>query len=68
MSDPRRNSEWYLDPTAHEAIAAVTKIHEESQRRMKSLVYAVKVIIDLAGFELINRIELKDKKTGDEYK
>ena len=39
MSDPRRNSEWYLDPTAHEAIAAVTKIHEESQRRMMAILW-----------------------------
>lgn len=68
MSDPRRNSEWYLDPTAHEAIEAVSKLDEERQKRVKSLVYAVKSIIDLSGFELINRIELRDKKTGKEYK
>lgn len=68
MSDPRRNSEGYLDPTAHEAIAAIAKSDEERQRRLKSLIFAVKSIIDLAGFELINRIELKDKHTGRIYK
>ncbi len=68
MSDPRRNSEWYLDPTAHEALEALSKAEEERQKRVKSLVYAVKSIINLAGFELLNRVELRDKKTGKEYK
>lgn len=68
MNGPRRNSEWYLDPTAHEAIAAVRKLEEEKHRRLKALILAVKSIIDLAGFELINRVELKDKQTGKIYK
>lgn len=54
------NSEGYPDPTAYAAIKKETDI----EKKVSLLISALKVIIDLSGFELINRIEICDKKSG----
>lgn len=36
--------------------------------RMNTLIFVLKYITRLAGFELLNRIEIKDRKTGREYR
>ena len=38
------------------------------QRRLNNLIFVLKYIIRLAGFELLNRVELKDKRNGREYR
>ena len=35
--------------------------------RCNLLIRALKVLIDLAGFDLLARIELRDRKTGRRY-
>lgn len=40
----------------------------EQQKRLNTLIFVLKYMIGLAGFELLNRIELKDRKTGREYR
>ena len=55
-----RNSEGYYDPTPYPALREET----EQENRMSRLVHAVRCIIDLAGFELVGRIVLRDKKSG----
>ena len=60
---PWQNSEGYSDPTAYEG-----RENEEQQRRLNNLIFVLKYIIRLAGFELLNRIELKDKRNGREFK
>lgn len=64
---PRKNAEGYTDPTAYKAIKDIT---DESKRkkRLDALIFILKANISAAGFELIGRIELRDKKTGREYK
>jgi hypothetical protein len=64
----RKNSEGYSDPTPFEAMKALDKEEAERQRRLSTLIYILKANINAAGFELITRIELRDKKTGREYK
>lgn len=67
-----RNKEGYPDPTAGEAIGTLTKEkrREEKERNaaVTSLITMLKQIISLAGFELAERIVLRDKKTGKEYR
>lgn len=60
----RKNAEMYDDPTAYAAI----KTETQDEKRVKALVYVLKYIIGLAGFELSARIVLRDKKTGREYR
>lgn len=64
----RKNTEGYNDPTPFEAMRSIDKDEAERQRRLSALIYILKACINAAGFELITRIELRDKKTGREYK
>ena len=67
-----RNKEGYPDPTAGEAIGTLAKEErrEEKERNaaVTSLITMLKQIISLAGFELVERIVLRDKETGKEYR
>ena len=68
MADPRKNSEGYADPTAYAAMKTITQEENEQQKRVGTLVHVLKYIINAAGFDLLNRIELKDRKTGRVYR
>lgn len=68
-----RNQEGYKDPTAVVAIGAVIREQNEAERyesekRAYDLIKVLKYIIRSTDFELIERIQLKDTKTGREYR
>lgn len=56
---PWENAEGYTDPTAY---TALRHIQQEENAELDAKV--LKYIVSLSGFELINRIELRDKKSG----
>lgn len=62
---PWENAEGYADPTAY---AALTNIQAEESAaldaRVNTLIKVLKYIIAVSGFEMVNRIELRDKKSG----
>lgn len=67
-----RNSEGYPDPTAG---AACSNIRREERRQeadrlavISALIPIIKQTAELAGFEIVGRIVLKDKATGREYR
>ena len=64
-----RNNEGYADPTAGAALnGAETKIKKtEYNPEVTNLVTVLKQIIDLAGYEMVGRITLKNKSNGKEY-
>ncbi|HBG3258964.1 TPA: hypothetical protein KP562_003207 [Clostridioides difficile] len=62
--DIRRNKSGYLDSTAYEAIR---KIDKEKQK-VNALIELIKKMAKIAGFEIVGRIELRNKKTGVLYK
>ena len=64
----KKNKEGYNDPTAYKGMMAVLREETDQQRRLTSLIHVLKYIIDLAGYDLLNRIELKDRRTGKEYR
>ena len=64
MPKPWENSSGCKDPTAY---AAMKPISEEEQR-VTELVKVLKTIIRWAGFELINRIELRERRSGRTYR
>lgn len=68
MNKAKYNSEGYADPTAYEGMKDVIREELEADRRCNMLIGALKDIIKLSGFELTERVQLKDKKTGREYK
>ena len=63
-----QNREGYYDPTAYEGLKPIIREEDEQQKRLNNLIFILKYIIRLSGFELLNRIELKDKRSGREYR
>ena len=66
--DLKYNQNGYVDPTAYEAISNVIKEEKELDKKVHNLINVLKFIIDWAGFELIGRIEIRDKKTRKEFR
>lgn len=60
-----KNQEGYADPTAS---VAVYKVEHEADKRAYDLVKVLKFVIRAAGFELVERVHLKDCKSGRKYK
>lgn len=68
MPKPWENAEGYHDPTAYHGTKNIIRDEDEQQKRVNTLIFVLKYITRLAGFELLNRIEIKDRKTGREYR
>ena len=68
MNKEKLNASGYPDPTAYAAIEKVSKEELELSNKVLKLLKVLKTIIDWAGFELISRIEIRDKKTRKEFK
>lgn len=64
LENPRKNSEGYNDPTAYEGLKPFITEENKLYKDVSSLISVLKFIIDKSGFELVNRIEIKDKMTG----
>lgn len=68
------NHEGYPDPTANAAVGKVTKEEkaqaqdQEAERRIGTMMAALKAMARGFGFEVTNRVEFRDKYTGREYK
>ncbi len=58
--DLKKNQSGYSDPTAYKAIIQADKDVD----KLNKLIHSIRDICDLAGFEIEERIILKDKKTG----
>lgn len=67
-----KNSEGYPDPTAGQAYANISREERQQEaatlERIGSLIHIVKATAELAGFEVAERIVLKDKASGKIYK
>lgn len=67
-----RNAEHYADPTPAATMKNIRK--EERQKdaatmlQISILVPLLRQVADLAGFEILGRIPLRDKATGKEYR
>ena len=64
MPNDYYNPEGYPDPTAFRAIKNIA----EEEEKVSVLVYIIKQILRLSGFELIRRVEIRSLKTGREYR
>lgn len=64
MARPWENNSGCKDPTAYAATKPIT----EEEQRVSELVKVLKYIIRLAGFELMNRIEFRDRRSGRTYR
>lgn len=60
MAKPWENHSGCKDPTAY----AVEKAVSEEEQRVTELVWIIKRIARWAGFDIINRVEFRDRKSG----
>ena len=58
--NPKRNDSGYSDPTAYEAAKNI----QEEDDRFHKLLYSIRNICDLAGYDLGERIVLVDRRNG----
>lgn len=68
MNNPYYNSEGYADPTAYAGTKNIIREENETERRASELIKILKFIIRSCGFELAERVQLRDTKSGREYK
>lgn len=64
---PVRNPSGNLDPTAHDALTDIQREQNVQDARLAATIRTLKSMIDLAGYDLMNRIELRDRLTGKKY-
>ena len=67
-NDLRKNGSGYADPTAYAGMKSTVKSENETDRKAAELIKVLKFIIRSCGFELITRIQVKETKSGKEYK
>ena len=67
-----RNAEHYADPTPTAAMRNICRdeYQKEAARldRIGDIVPLLRQMANIAGFEIIGRIPLRDKATGKEYR
>lgn len=63
-----RNSEGYTDMTAGEAIAVVNKEEQEVEKLNHRVIQSFRLLVELAGFEIVGRVVLKHKKSGKVFR
>ena len=68
MNNPKYNSEGYADPTAYYGTKEIIREENKKKKRAYDLIKVLKFIIRSCGFELIERVKIKDTKTGREFK
>lgn len=66
--NPKRNASGCRDMTAYHALKPIFDRDKEIERRVHKLIAVVKNIADLAGFEVVGRVEFRHKSTGREFK
>ena len=67
-NSPFFNSEGYADPTAYFGTKNIIEEETEMENKVHSLVHIIRDVANLAGFEVIGRIQFRHKKTGKEFK
>lgn len=68
-NNPYYNDKGYADPTAYQGIeAAAVSEYRARFDAITALIHTVKYICGLAGFEVVGRITLRHKQSGDIYK
>lgn len=67
-NNPFLNGEGYPDPTAYQGMKNVVKEEQELEKKIHDLTHIIKKLSDILGFEIVERIHFRHKKTGREFK
>lgn len=63
-----KNCEGYSDPTAGVAIGSAKKDEQDIDKLNHKVMQSFRLLVDLAGFEIVGRITLRHKKSGRIFK
>ena len=63
-----KNSEWYVDPTAGAAQATVKREEQDIDKLNHKVIQSFRLLVELAGFDIVGRVTLKHKKSGRVFK
>ena len=66
--NPYYNKSGCADPTAYHALKPIIQEEQELERKVHILVTVLKFIVEWAGFEFIERIQLRHKESRKEFK
>ena len=66
--NPMFNSSGCKDLTAYNAVKNLTDAENALSQRASAVIGIIKDILRLEGYELIRRVQIRDKKTGTEFK
>lgn len=58
------NGSGYHDPTAYKAIKRIS----EEEIKVSKVIKTIQAVAHLAGYEIVDRIVLRDKETGKEWR
>lgn len=64
MAKPWENRSGLPDPTAYNGEKAIA----EEEQKVADLVWIMKKISRWAGFEIVNRVEFRDRRSGRMYR
>lgn len=65
---PKRNASGCADPTAYEALTPIVREEAALEARTTKLIKTLKSMIDLAGYDLVARIEIRDRESGKTFR
>lgn len=65
---PIRNPSGCLDQTAYTALSTIQNQHDDVDLRAQYFIRSIKTIIDQSGYDLLARIEIRDRITGRVYR
>jgi len=66
---PWLNPSGLPDPTAYEALKPKVKTYNDhTTNKIDKIIKTIHVIVELAGFEICERVVLREKTTGKEYR
>ncbi|WP_206458676.1 hypothetical protein [Anaerovorax sp. IOR16] len=68
QDNPKLNASGCKDLVAYEAIKTITKENCENDKKAAELIRVLKRFIRGCGYEPLNRIAIKNKATGKEYR
>ena len=63
-----KNSEGYVDQTAGVAMGHVKKEEQDVDKLNHKVMQSFRLLVELAGFEIVGRVTLKHKKSGRIFK
>jgi hypothetical protein len=66
--NPYFNGSGCPDPTAYFGLKEIIKEEKAVDKQVSDLIHVFKVICNLAGFEIVGRVQIKHKNSGRVFK